>query len=234
MVATPNLAKRLKLDVNTGTIGAPVWTTVGALTNLAEAQSYTTQDTSTYDTGNLGSDMPTQYKKTLTGSVLRKKDVGVEDAGQLVLRNAGTTLTSLQVRWYDRNGGAESFIGTAYVQWEPQGGDATSLETANFTLMIQDIATNTNPVGAAGVPVILSILPSGQGAGQSVVITGSNFTGLIAVSGVKFNAVNATSFALINDNTITAVLPAGSAGVTPVLVTNAIGVSAAFSYTRAT
>lgn len=233
MAPKPNLAKRLKLDVNTGTIGVPVWTTVMGLTNLAEAQSYTVQDTSTYDTGNMGSDMPTQFKKTLTGSVLRKKDVGVEDTGQAALRVAGTSLELIQVRWYDRNGGSESYIGMAFVQWEPQGGDTTSLETANFTLLVQDISANTNPVGAAGVPVILSISPSGQGTDEAVLILGANFTGLIAVTGVTFDAIDADSFEVLNDNQVIAVLPSDGAGSVPVVLTNAIGASAPTAYTRA-
>lgn len=233
-MATPKLAKRLKLDINTGTIGSPTWTPAGGLTNLAEGNSYTTQDTSTYDTGNLGSDMPTQYKKTLTGTFLRSLTSFAEDPAQAYLRAAGNGLTLVQIRWYDRNGGAESYIGTAFVQWEPQGGDTTALETANFTLMIQEFVSLANPAGAAGAPTLIVASPSGQGAGQSVLITGANFTGTIAVSGVKFGGTNATSFAVINDNQITAVLPAGSAGATTVVVTNAVGASASLAYIRAT
>jgi len=233
MAPKPNLAKRLKLDVNTGTVDIPVWVPAMALTNLAEAQSYTTQDTSTYDTGNMGSDMPTQFKKTLTGSFLRKKDVGVEDLGQAALRAAGTSLELLQIRWYDRNGGPESYIGWAFVQWEPQGGDTTSLEMANFTLLVQEIEDNPNPVGAAGVPVIFLISPSGQGTGEAVLITGANFTGLIAVSGVKFDGINADSFEVLNDGQVVAVLDTDDAGSVPVVLTNAIGASAPTAYTRA-
>lgn len=82
------------------------------------------------------------------------------------------------------------------------------------------------------VPVISSVLPSGATVGQSVAIQGSRFTGTVPTTGVKFGGVNATSFTVVNDSLITAVVPAGSAGSAPVIVTNASGASAAKAYTR--
>lgn len=82
------------------------------------------------------------------------------------------------------------------------------------------------------VPVITSVTPSGQAATEAVLIVGSRFTGTVAVTGVKFGGTNATSFEIIDDQHIVAVLPAGGAGSAPVIVTNASGASAAFAYTR--
>lgn len=82
------------------------------------------------------------------------------------------------------------------------------------------------------VPTISSVLPGSQGATMLVTILGSRFTGTVATSGVKFGATNATNWVVVSDAMIVAELPAGSAGAANVTVTNAAGVSTAFSYTR--
>jgi hypothetical protein len=80
--------------------------------------------------------------------------------------------------------------------------------------------------------VILSATPSGVGAAGQVQISGSAFTGTVVTTGVKFGGVNATSWIVVSDNTIVAVMPAGSAGSAPIIVTNAAGASSSFPYTR--
>lgn len=82
------------------------------------------------------------------------------------------------------------------------------------------------------VPVITSATPTAAVAGTSVLIRGSRFTGVTGGTGVKFGATNATSYVVHDDATITAVMPAGSAGPANITVTNGSGPSAAFSYTR--
>lgn len=91
-------------------------------------------------------------------------------------------------------------------------------------------------ITGSSVPVITSITPTGQGAAQLVTIAGNGFTGVtaIGVTGVKFGGTNAAAYTVFNDNTIVASLPAGSAGLITVLVTNASGGSTATNnYTRA-
>lgn len=85
------------------------------------------------------------------------------------------------------------------------------------------------------VPVITSILPSGQAVGESIAIQGSRFTGATSVKFGGSGGTNATSFEVINDTLITAVLPAGSAGAVSggIVVANASGNSTGFAYTRA-
>jgi hypothetical protein len=80
----------------------------------------------------------------------------------------------------------------------------------------------------AGVPAPVSATPSGAAAGAQVTILGSRFTGS---SAVKFGAVSAV-FTVVNDSTIVATMPAGSAGSAAVTVTNGSGVSASLAYTR--
>ena len=63
--------------------------------------------------------------------------------------------------------------------------------------------------------------------GQTVTITGTNFTG---TSSVKFNAVNAVSFTVVSSTSITAVTPSGLTAGT-IEVTNPAGTANSSSYT---
>lgn len=84
----------------------------------------------------------------------------------------------------------------------------------------------------AGVPVISSVVgvPNPAGAGQLVTIKGTRFTGATAVT---FGGTAATDYVVVDSETIVATLPAGAAGSTAVVVTNAVGASTSFAYTRA-
>jgi hypothetical protein len=84
----------------------------------------------------------------------------------------------------------------------------------------------------AGVPALTSVVgqPNPAAAGQLVTITGTRFTGTTAVT---FGGVAASDFTVVDSETIVATLPAGAAGSVPVVVTNAVGPSAALAYTRA-
>lgn len=92
-------------------------------------------------------------------------------------------------------------------------GQSTATSATDFT------------VSSANSPQINSLTPAAiyTGLGQSVVITGSNFTG---ATGVTFNALNAVSFTVDNDTQITAIPPAG-ATTGPVMVTTANGTASA-------
>jgi len=101
-------------------------------------------------------------------------------------------------------------------------------------------AINNN---TGGLPTVTSVtndatgLPSGStSGGDSVHITGTGFTGVSGATGVKFGATNATSYSVVDDQTITAVTPAKTAGTYDVKVTNGTGTSTTtagdqFSYT---
>lgn len=80
-----------------------------------------------------------------------------------------------------------------------------------------------------GVVVSISAAtPSDAAAAATVTITGTGFTGTTAV---KFGASNATSFAVVSDTSLTAVMPAGTAGSAQITVTTPAG-NATFAYTR--
>lgn len=86
---------------------------------------------------------------------------------------------------------------------------------------------------AASVPTIASRLPAGNLAtagGELLVLTGTNFTGTTAAS-VGGTAV--LDFEIINDQTLTIITPAKTAGAHNIVVTNATGASAGFSVTYA-
>ncbi len=100
----------------------------------------------------------------------------------------------------------------------------SSLANTPYTFTIILPTTTVTAVSPA------SGLPAG---GNSVVITGTNFTGTPPTGAVKFGSVNATSYTVDSDTQITAVAPAGSAGTVDITVTNAStsATSAADHYT---
>lgn len=95
------------------------------------------------------------------------------------------------------------------------------------------VITDDGVFSGSAVPAITSVLPSGAAEDELVTITGVRFTGVTGAASVKFGANNAAEYVVLNDTTIVAALPAGSAGAANVVVTNGAGASSASSYTRA-
>ncbi len=85
----------------------------------------------------------------------------------------------------------------------------------------------TNDAAFLPIPTISTVSPStGPAAGGTLVeILGNNFTGATGGTAVKFGAVNATSYTVVDDSKITAVSPAGSAGAVDVVVTTPAGIA---------
>lgn len=133
------LARKWRLDVNTGTVAAPVWTKVRAIGELKATVESNMEDDSDYDSDGWGSETKTQQSWSLETKILRK--VGVTsnnyDPGQEALRAASDQFGSAgtpQVRWYTDDGGPEAYSGFASVSWEPEGGEAKDLETVTVKL----------------------------------------------------------------------------------------------------
>lgn len=78
-------------------------------------------------------------------------------------------------------------------------------------------------------PTISSALPSGQATGQTVNLVGTGFVGVTSVT-VGGTAANYT---IINTKNMDVVLPAGTAGSSPIVVTTGNGASNSQAYTRA-
>lgn len=145
------VARKWALDVNTGTVAAPVWTPVRAIGELKPTIDSQMEDDSDYDSNGWASEVKTQLKWALETKVFRK--VGVTsanyDPGQEKLRAAADQFGAagtVQVRWYDRTGGPEAYSGFASVAWEPEGGDAKALDQVTIKLSGNGARTNiTNP-----------------------------------------------------------------------------------------
>lgn len=145
------LQKSWKLDVNTGTVNSPVWTPVRGIGELKDSVDTNLEDDSDYDSDGWGSDVKTQLKWGLEVKLGRKIGVTSEayDAGQEKLRTAATEFGAagtVQVRWYDREGGPEAYSGFASVSWEPEGGDSKALKIVTAKLSGNGARTDiTNP-----------------------------------------------------------------------------------------
>ena len=85
------------------------------------------------------------------------------------------------------------------------------------------------------LPVVTSISPSSgpSAGGTSVALTGTGFTG---ATRVQFGSVDATSFTVNSDTSITALSPAGATGIVDVTVAGPVGIGPAggkFTYADA-
>lgn len=232
---TMALARKYGVQVSTDNSN---WVNLKGISDFNPAENPTNQAADTYDT-----DGYNQFEKTMTGwslavKFLRPLSAGAYDAGQEIVRAARFqfgTAARVYVRWFDKNGSTDAYSGQALVSWTPSKTAVADVEEVSVTLQGDGVLTQiTNPYSTTLLPVITAITPSGQAAASSVLIQGANFTGLVPTTGVKFGGTNATSFSLINDQQIIAVLPTGSAGTTTVLVTTSAGASTATNnYVRA-
>jgi len=232
------LARKFRCDVTSDLTLAAGWLQLNGISDFKPSVKPTLVDASAYDTAGSASFEKTFEEWTASTTVMRRTAAGVYDAGQELVRAAtvGQFGDSARVgfRWYDKNGGTEAYKGVALPEWERSQSGVKDLDVVaiSFTGTDVPLALITNPGVAPTVPIILSALPTAIAVGGVVTITGSAFTGTVATTGVKFGAVNATSWSVVSDQVIVAVMPAGSAGAANITVTNAVGVSTAFSYTR--
>lgn len=230
------LARRFRVDVST--IAAPnTWVAFRGINDLNPPITPNLQAADDYDSNGWSSFEKTMQAWVLTIKALRKTTAGVFDPGQELVRASQLGFADaarVNVRWYDRNGAPEAFQGVGIVGWVPSKTGVADLDEITCTLTGDGILTPiTNPYTAAAVPVILSASPSGVAAGGIVNITGTGFAGATGAAAVKFGATNATSYIVVSDNTIVAVMPTGSAGSAPITVTNPAGTSTPLPYTRA-
>ena len=93
---------------------------------------------------------------------------------------------------------------------------------------------NKNGIGSLGgfqylilPPVINSFTPTTAITGNSVIIKGDNYTG---TSNVSFGNISSTSFNVLNDSTITAVVDTGESGNISVTTSYGIGYKVGFTY----
>lgn len=89
-----------------------------------------------------------------------------------------------------------------------------------------------NPVLVGNIPTGLSVSPSSAAGGATVYVQGQNLEGTTGVTGVKFGSTNATSYEVVSDTLIKAVVPGTGAASLPVTVTNPTGTSAPVAFQR--
>lgn len=228
------LARRMKLQVSAD---ATTWVDFKGVNDLNAPISPNLQAADDYDTNGWSAFEKTMQGWVVTAKARRATTAGVFDPGQELVRSrmlGFDDAARIYVRWFDRNGAAEAYQGRAIVGWVASKTGVADLDEITATFTGDGVlAAITNPGVAATVATITAVTPLGAGTGALVTISGAGFSGTVATTGVKFNAVNATSFTVVSDNTIVATVPTGGAGVGNVIVTNAQGASAAFAYTRA-
>jgi len=165
----------------------------------------------------------------------QSSDSTAYDPGQEILRRASRGMGNanrVKVRVYEMEPDGprvEAYSGYVLVTWSPDGGGMDALDTVSFALVGQGKCSEiAHPEGIVALPTIQSVLPSDAVAGSTIAIEGAYFTGVTGAAGVKIGGTNATSYNVLSDGTILAVVPAGSVGSAPVTV----GASAEFAYTR--
>ena len=110
--------------------------------------------------------------------------------------------------------------------------DRTTYTKRTITLFISDALENSIVLGggAAAAPVISSIDPQNKKAGDTVMISGTNFIGVSSVTcTVSGKTAPVASYTTVSPTAITAVLPQG-VQTGNFIVTNAKGSSAGFRY----
>jgi hypothetical protein len=225
------------LDVNTGTVAAPVWTGVFGITKFQPSLKPTWTDTSDFDSSGDMSSTATARSWGVVFGINRKGQASnalAYDPGQEALRllaeNVGVA-NSVQIRWYEMEPGGpriEAYQGMVGVEWSPDGGPMSAVDAVTVTLTGQGKRTIiTHPDTVASVPSIYSFSPTtGPAAGGTLVqINGAGFTGTVPTTGVKMGGVNAPSWTVVSDSIIVATSPAHAAGAVSIVVTNATGPS---------
>lgn len=238
MTAT-ELARRLSVDISVDNVN---WLTLYGKNDVQPNITPTKQDATTYETKGWKSTEVTLQEWSIVVKLNRESNSGVLDTTQqlLVARIAQFgDQARIYVRWYDSLGRTtdQAWKGRAIVEMSNSKTGVTDLDEDTFTFTGDGIltpmtASEITTAVTAAAPLIVSATPSAASVGQQVIISGSGFTSTVATTGVKFGATNATSWTVLSDNTLIAVVPAGTAGAANIVVTNSVGASAAFAYTR--
>ena len=231
------LARKFRVDVTTDLTLAAGWLELVGMNDFSFTDTPNLEDASAYDTNGSASFEKTFEEWAAKATCMRRLTGGVYDVGQELVRGRsfGQFGDNCRVgfRWYDKNGGPEAYQGVAIVGWERSTTGVKNLDSVAMTFTGTDIplAPITNPGTAPTAPLIVSALPSAVAVGGLVTVTGAAFIGTtgVTVGGV---AVGSGNFSIVSDGTLVIKIPAGSAGSAPIIVTNAVGASAAFPYTR--
>lgn len=235
MTAINLLARGYRLEVSAD--GSTNWLKLGGLNDLNDSITPNKQDSSNYDSDGWEAKEITMQGWSVQAKFNRQADSDVEDPAAALLRACRGQFgdaARVYVRWYSTTLTSEpAWKGRAIVELNKSKTGVADLNEMQLTLDGDgELSSITNPYAPALAPVVVSASPSGVAVGGQVTIVGQGFTGTVASTGVKFGATAATSWVLLGDSTIVAVMPAGSAGSAAITVTNATGVSNSLAYTR--
>lgn len=228
------LARRFRMDVSADNT---TWLNFAGMTDFNNTESSTDQSTADYDNNGYDSFEKTLTTWGVTAKANRITTAGAFDPGQELVRKARFQFgdaARVYVRWYDRNGAPEGYSGRALVDWQQTKTGVADVEEVTVAFKGDGILTpqTVSPALAPALPAVASATPTAQTVGKQVQITGNGFTSTVATTGVKFGTVNATSWLVVSDSLIVAVVPTGPAGPANITVTNTAGTSLAFPYTR--
>lgn len=200
-------------------------------------------DATDYDGGGFGAQEITLQNGSLVSKYNSLINGGTPNASQQMVEDCEGQFgddARLWVRAYDVDGGNRGWKFQAIVTIAPASTAVADLRaiTATFTMDGDTVTKLTSSEIAdlkAGLdahkPVILSVLPTGQAVGDQVMIAGQYFNG---ATGVKFGSTAATTYTVVSDAMIVAVIPSGASGTVSVTVTNATGTSDGADYTVGT
>lgn len=162
------LARRYRLELDMGKDGTPAWTLVPGITEFTPKIEPTQQDVTTYDADGWSEQAVTMLAWSVETTLAHRAHpvTGAFNAAQEALRKASMsfgTASYVRVRYYDRNGAADAYQGTALVTWEPDGGGPDEVDTIKVTLTGSGPLTEiTNP--AAGTGTLSTITKTSGGA----------------------------------------------------------------------
>lgn len=171
---------------------------------------------------------PRQYQ--IKGSAIQSLDTS--SFWRYAWANSGATVA---FRYAPRGNATASadephFIGTVKIGPRPTvGGEAGANNEFTFDFEWDVDGVPTLDTGSDGIPVISSISPTGQSAGDQIVISG---TRLAEATDVKFGTTSATNIIVVSDTTLAAIIPTGT-GVKAVTVVAPAGTSEPVNYTVA-
>lgn len=233
------LARRMRIDVTSDLTLASGFVQLSRPTDFDPNITSNIEDATAYDTNGISAGEVTMVDCAPSITWLSQLAGGVRDPGQtLVLATVGQfdTAARFGMRWYDKSGltGPDNGSGVFLASVKRAATGVKNLESVTATCAVTDGILNigiSNPGTAPAVPTIVKASPTAQSVGKIITLTGSGFIGTtgITIGGVS---VATGAFTPENDNQLVFVVPAGSAGSAPIIVTNAIGASASFGYTR--
>jgi len=190
--------------------------------NVKQGTTSIADGTGTYDFGNQTTTSYTDINFTIQNigvdaSTLSSFTITGADAGQFSFQGTNPTTVA--------NGSSVTFT----VRFSPV---SAGTKTATVSFANQDADENPFNFTITGTgtasPTITSFTPTSAATGETVTITGTNFTGATAVS---FGGTAATSFIVVNATTITAVVASGTTGTISVVTSSGTATSlGSFTY----